>query len=251
MKRTTFTIGAILAIGSMFAQNSSMEESKAKAIEIVEASLAETESYTEVYGLMIARLNEEASQADFGGNAEISFEEFLNMLEANVQINVYTGNNGESVAIADEPSMALLDDGMNAAPPVRLQNENTLEYVNRIAALTESADEHHDYVVIATTGGELGLVYAHVAASANGIGESDAAVQLSMFPNPVSDVLTLAGLPAGTFPGKLLDAQGKTVLELSITDGKQINLNGYAAGFYTLSVLVNEEMITEKIQVRR
>ena len=44
MKRTTFTIGAILAIGSMFAQNSSMEESKAKAIEIVEASHAETEA---------------------------------------------------------------------------------------------------------------------------------------------------------------------------------------------------------------
>ncbi len=250
MKRTLFTLGAVLAIGSMSAQTTSMEESKAKAIEIVETSLAQNESFTEVYGLMIARLNEESSQTDLSGNAEISFDEFLSMLEANVQINVYTGNNGESIAVADEPSMALLDDGMNAAPPVRLQNENTLEYVNRIAALTQSTDEHHDYVVIATTGGELGLVYAHVSASTNGIDETNA-IKLSMFPNPVSDVVTLAGLPAGTFPGKLVDVQGKTVLEVSITDGKQIDLSGYAAGFYTLSLLVDGEMITEKIQVRR
>ena len=90
-----------------------------------------------------------------------------------------------------------------------------------------------------------------VPAITNGIAESGGAVKLSMFPNPVSEVLTIAGLPFGTFPGKLLDAQGKTVLELSLVDGKQINLGDYAAGFYTLSVLVNEEMITEKIQVRR
>lgn len=251
MKRTTFTIGAILAIGSIFAQTSSMEESNAKAVEIVEASLAETESYTEVYGLMIARLSEEASQTDLNGSALISFEEFIQMLEASIDINVYTNTDGESVSIASEPSMALLNDGVNATPPIRLENETTLDYVQRLAILTESTDVHHDYVVIATTGGELGLVYAHVAASANGIGESDAAVQLRMFPNPVSDVLTLAGLPAGTFPGKLLDAQGKTILELSLTDGKQIDLSGYAVGFYTLSVLVNEEIITEKLQVRR
>ena len=251
MKRTTFTIVAILAIGGMFAQTSSMEESNAKALEIVEASLAETESYTEVYGLMIARLSEEASQTDLNGSALISFEEFIQMLEASIDINIYTNADGESVSIASEPSMALLDDGVNATPPIRLENETTLDYVQRLAILTESTDVHHDYVVIATTGGELGLVYAHVTASANGIGETDVAVQLRMFPNPVSDVLTLAGLPAGTFPGKLLDAQGKTILELSLTDGKQIDLSGYAVGFYTLSVLVNEEIITEKLQVRR
>ena len=251
MKRTTFTILAILAIGGMFAQTSSMEESNAKALEIVEASLAETESYTEVYGLMIARLSEEASQTDLNGSALISFEEFIQMLEASIDINIYTNADGESVSIASEPSMALLDDGVNATPPIRLENETTLDYVQRLAILTESTDVHHDYVVIATTGGELGLVYAHVTASANGIGETDVAVQLRMFPNPVSDVLTLAGLPAGTFPGKLLDAQGKTILELSLTDGKQIDLSGYAVGFYTLSVLVNEEIITEKLQVRR
>ncbi|MEJ6680863.1 MAG: hypothetical protein QNL21_02105 [Flavobacteriales bacterium] len=251
MKRTTFTIVAILAIGGMFAQTSSMEESNAKALEIVEASLAETESYTEVYGLMIARLSEEASQTDLNGSALISFEEFIQMLEASIDINTYTNADGESVSIASEPSMALLDDGVNATPPIRLENETTLDYVQRLAILTESTDVHHDYVVIATTGGELGLVYAHVTASANGIRETDVAVQLRMFPNPVSDVLTLAGLPAGTFPGKLLDAQGKTILELSLIDGKQIDLSGYAVGFYTLSVLVNEEIITEKLQVRR
>ena len=251
MKRTIFTIGAVFAIASMFAQTYSMEESKAQAIEIVETSLTETESYTEVYGLMIARLNEEASQTDLNGNSMISFEEFTQMLESNIEINEYANVDGEAVFITSEPSMALLDDGMNAAPPIRLDNENTLNYIQRLATLTESTNEHHDYVVIATTGGELGLVYAHVTANANGIGETDGDVKLSMFPNPVSEILTIAGLPAGTFPGKLLDAQGKTVLELSFTDGKQIDLSGYAAGFYTLSVLVKEEMITEKVQVRR
>ncbi len=250
MKKIVFTLGAALALTSITAQNTSMEIEKEKAIEIVETSLEQEETMTEVYGLMVARLNAEASQSEFDGNNEIAFEDLLAIIEQNVEVTTYS-NNGQSIDVVSEPSMALLDDGLNAAPPERVDGETQLAYVQRIGALTESTSEHHDYIVIATTGGEQGLVYARASASANSIAEASSAFNIGAFPNPVTDIITLTGIPAGTFPGKVVDSQGKTVMEISVTDGKQIDMGGLSAGFYTLSVLLDGELVTEKIQVKK
>ncbi len=253
MKKTLLSLATILILGSANSQIT-VEESRTKAIEVIEAGELEQESYDAMHGVLVGRLSETAADTYQSGAAEISFDEFIARLEFNTSEQVFNSANGDFTMV-NEPSIALLNDGFSTPPPTKMEDEKVLDYVNRLSELVaQQPDGYHDYLLMATTGGELGIVYTRVTAaegSANAIEETSTSASFNIFPNPVSDQITITGLPLGNFPGQIIDAQGKKVMEVSIVDGKQLDLGTLSAGFYTMSILVEGNAITEKIQVRK
>jgi len=253
MKKLMFSLSALMLAGASIAQTAEAVESRERAIDLVEASIAQPESYSQVNSIMIARLTEEASDAYTTGQSEISYSEFLERLEASTVTHVFTADNGEEIEMVNEPSLAILNDGFSEPAPERLSEETVRAYLDRLSNLKANSTEYHDYVLIGMTGGDTGLVYARLTEAdgeANSISEADK-LDVTIFPNPVSDMITITGLPSGNFPGKLTDMQGKEVMELTLSENKQIDLGALSAGLYTLNALVEGVMMTEMIQIKK
>ncbi|MFK7755758.1 MAG: T9SS type A sorting domain-containing protein [Flavobacteriales bacterium] len=252
MKKLILSAAAFCLLGGLSAQTAEVESSRQKAIEIVVTSLDQPITYSTVNGVMVARLDEAASDSYASGLAEISFDEFVELLENSTEEVTYDTNDGGTVTVVNQPSLALLNDGVTITPPERLEDETVLAYINRLSELVYNQDEYHDYTVIGTAGGDLGLVYARitgVAGSANSIAESEDNFNLNVYPNPVSDIITISGLPVGNFMGKVLDPQGKEVLEITVSNNEQVDLSPLASGLYTISLLVEDQIVTQKVQL--
>lgn len=252
MKKLILSAAAFCLLGGVMAQTAQVEASRQKAIDIVVTSLDQPVSYSTVSGVMVARLDEAASSSYASGLAEVSFDEFLELVENSTEEVVYETNDGGSVTIVNEPSMSLLNDGFTITPPARTENETVIEYITRLSELVYNQDEYHDYTVIGMSGGDLGLVYARITGepgAVSSISESDDSFSLNVYPNPVSDIITISGLPVGNFMGKVLDPQGKEVLEITVSNDEQVDLGALASGLYTITILVEEQMVTQKVQL--
>ncbi len=251
MKKLILSAAAFCFLVGVNAQTAEVQASKEKAIDIVVTSLEQPVSYNTVNGVMVARLDEAASGSYASGLAEISFDEFLNLLENSTEEVTYETDNGD-ITIVNEPSLALLNDGITITPPERVEDETVLAYINRLSELVYNQDEYHDYTVIGTAGGDLGLVYARITGqpgATNGIAQADGDFDLNVYPNPVSDIITISGLPVGNYMGKVLDPQGKEVMEITVHNDEQIDLGALASGLYTISILVEDQIVTQKIQL--
>ena len=254
MKKTNILLGALLLSAGLSAQTEAVDASNDKAIEIVETSVAQQELYDEMYGVMVVRLDEEVSSSYASGSSEVTFDDFMAMLENSTEESIVTFEGGEQMTMVSEPGISLLDDGFSTPLPAKLQGETTLAYVTRLSELVADPAEYDDFVVIGTTGGELGLVYARVGAadfSANSIDEAKSDITLNVYPNPTIDMVTITGLPAGNHITTVIDIQGKIAMEAILSNNEQLDLSGLNVGTYSINVLVDGQFITEQVQVTK
>jgi len=213
----------------------------------------QTETISEVYGIMVCRLNEEASANYQTGAAEITYADLKERIEASTE-ELTLENGDETVTVVLGPSVSPLDDNHGSAPPTLLENESALDYINRLETMVSNATEHEDFLIIATTGGEFGIVYTRVQASEAVTGVDsidDEKFSIGLFPNPANDQLTVNGLPVGNHLGQIMDASGKMVMEISVSNNEQLDITSLASGFYTIKVLVEGEFQIEKFQIKK
>jgi len=251
MKKLLFTFSAAALAVSMNAQTQNQSNIEAK--EHVETTMEQTETISEVYGIMVCRLTEDASSNYQTGAAEISYADLKERVEASTEEHTFT-NGDETVTFITGPSVSALDDNHGSEPPALLENESALDYLNRLEQMISDANGHEDFLIIATTGGEFGIAYTRVQASdsSTGIADVDAdAINIGLFPNPTTDQITITGLPAGNHMGQILDATGKTVMEITVSANEQLNISNLAAGMYTLKVLVDGNFQIEKFQIKK
>ncbi|GEM_PF-855014 len=252
MKRIFLTLTTAALAMSMTAQDQSLNINQ-QAKEQVEASIEQTETISEVYGIMVCRLDEEASANYQTGSAEISYADLKERIVASTEEHTFE-NNGQPVTFITGPSVAALDDNHGSAPPAILENESALEYLNRLEQMLEDAAGHEDFLIVATTGGDLGIAYTRVLATGavTNINAVDAdELNVGLFPNPTTDQVTITGLPAGNHIGQILDASGKVVMEVTVSENEQLDVNNLASGMYTFKVLVEGNFQIEKFQIKK
>ena len=251
MKKLFLTLTTLALTIAMNAQNQFLT-TNLEAKEHVEETTELNESISEVYGIMVCRLNEEASASYQSGSAEVSYADLKDRVIASTQEHNFTNDN-ETVTLVTGPSVSALDDNHGSQPPALLENESALDYLNRLEQLTKEAIGHEEFLVIATTGGESGIVYTRVQANGTSLDinkiESEEKYSLSLFPNPSINQITISGLPSGNYPAQILDASGKVVLEVAVSENEQLAINNLSQGLYTLRVLVDDKFQMEKFQV--
>lgn len=251
MKRLLFTFSAAALAVTMSAQT--QNQSNVDAKEHVETTMEQTETISEVYGIMVCRLTEDASSNYQTGAAEISYADLKERVVASTEEHVFA-NGDETVTFITGPSVSALDDNHGSAPPALLENESALDYLNRLEQMILDANGHEDFLIIATTGGEFGIAYTRVQATetTTGVNNLDAEkFDIGLFPNPSTDQITVTGLPAGNHMGQILDASGKTVMEITVSPNEQLDISNLAAGMYTLKLLVEDTFQIEKFQIKK
>jgi len=250
MKRIFLTLTTAALTIAMSAQTQNPGNQQAK--EQVETSIEQTETISQVYGIMVCRLNEDASANYQTGDAEISYADLKERVIASTDELTFN-NGGEDVTFITGPSVSALDDNHGSAPPALLENESALDYLNRLEQMIADANGHEDFLIIATTGGDLGIAYSRVQAtgSETSVSDLDSKLNVGLFPNPTTDQITITGLPAGNHIGQILNATGQVVMEVTVSENEQLAINDLAAGMYTFKVLVEGEFHIEKFQIKK
>lgn len=72
----------------------------------------------------------------------------------------------------------------------------------------------------------------------------------NVFPVPTSEGVTVRGLPLGTWPMKMYDSQGREVLDLNVSNGETLALDGLVNGWYTIQI-VGVESSLKRVVVQR
>ncbi|MDR0793182.1 MAG: T9SS type A sorting domain-containing protein [Chitinophagaceae bacterium] len=72
---------------------------------------------------------------------------------------------------------------------------------------------------------------------------------IKIYPNPASSVLTVAGVPTNTLY-KLININGATVQQGTISNNGQISVSSIAPGIYLLQITINNVVQTYKVQVQ-
>ena len=127
-----------------------------------------------------------------------------------------------------------------AADHISVSNDGTVWVVNRGTRIYERVCTEREFNA--------------PQASFVGVDEvlEESAARLSMYPNPVSDVLTLEWEDADnrpdTYEVRIMDLTGKTVfMQQFSTEISQVNVSQLAKGVYTVVVRGGEVMMTERI----
>jgi hypothetical protein len=82
------------------------------------------------------------------------------------------------------------------------------------------------------------------------IGMEEHAVQpLSVMPNPASDFITVQLPYAASGIVRVTDVTGKVVSEIQIVNRAQVNVSGFAPGMYSVIVVTDEELWSERVVV--
>ena len=72
----------------------------------------------------------------------------------------------------------------------------------------------------------------------------------NVFPVPTSEGVTVRGLPLGIWPMKMYDSQGREVLDLNVSNGETLALDGLVNGWYTIQI-VGVESSLKRVVVQR
>lgn len=110
--------------------------------------------------------------------------------------------------------------------------------------------ENTDYVVIAVDDiGNADTAQVHVVVRPNAIEEMPAPIPVNIYPNPVNHQLTVE--VEGLQRIELVSPDGVVVYSSRCTDGRaQVDVTPFAAGVYSLCIVVDGGTITEKIVVK-
>ena len=82
-----------------------------------------------------------------------------------------------------------------------------------------------------------------------GVNENAASQQVTLFPNPASEVLQLKGLDPETVSYQIVDAAGRVVAsEKNSAFNAQVNVNHLAKGIYVLKVFSPKTVVTKTFQ---
>ena len=83
-----------------------------------------------------------------------------------------------------------------------------------------------------------------------GVNHLEDASSWNVFPVPTSEGVTVRGLPLGAWPLKMYDAQGREVLEVTVSNGESIALDALINGWYTMQI-VGVESSVKRVVVQR
>jgi|GEM_PF-1783075 len=73
---------------------------------------------------------------------------------------------------------------------------------------------------------------------------------ISIYPNPVTDVLNIEINDLSIAQAKLFDISGKLLLNQSINNAAQLNLNNFASGLYLLIIEKDGKQFQQKVQIK-
>jgi hypothetical protein len=123
-----------------------------------------------------------------------------------------------------------------------------------IAGATQSsytATESGNYSVQITTANDCSVSTSEVFVQVIGVSELNAA-GFSVYPNPVSDVLTIRFADGGTQSISIFDAFGQVVYQNKnlTSEQKLIDVSGFASGTYTLEVQQNDKKMKTLVLVK-
>lgn len=127
-----------------------------------------------------------------------------------------------------------------------------LEVIEQIKATADPIDAITQNLPYAGKIG-IGRINAEAAVTGNlcspvGVEEQEAAVYVSIYPNPSSDVVTIRMSITDNWNVDVFDAQGKLVLNQT-TQGNRIEISGLPTGIYLAQVTNDERLFKEKFSV--
>jgi hypothetical protein len=132
------------------------------------------------------------------------------------------------------------------------KNETTHKHTN--TDLLIYMDPVYNYNVAKATIGAT-LHFAQASTSSLNNLKVDGDFNVSFFPNPTKDTLnvSLGSLPETNYTFSLIDINGKTVLNVSVTNAKLIEsipVSNLAKGLYLGVLQAGEKRITKKVVVK-
>jgi transforming growth factor-beta-induced protein len=105
-------------------------------------------------------------------------------------------------------------------------------------------------VIVADLEADNGVVHVIDAVLTPTVGVEDAQFEgFGLYPNPTSDVLTIAGeFPANTVV-KVFDQTGRQVLETTMNGNRVIDVSSLSEGYYTLTATFNNAVAAKRFAV--
>lgn len=97
---------------------------------------------------------------------------------------------------------------------------------------------------------ELSIVILVQGCGEVSVNQIEEASAWDLFPVPTTDGVTVRGLPLGVWPVKMYDAQGREVLEVTVSNGETIALDALINGWYTMQI-VGVESSVKRVVVQR
>ncbi len=95
-------------------------------------------------------------------------------------------------------------------------------------------------------------IQGHATRKKVGLSENQYESQVSVFPNPAVNVISLSLPMDVTATVSILTTDGKALLnKVEVSSGKQVDISGLAAGVYMVSIEINGDVVNKKLVVNR